>query len=120
METIAACLNEDLGQTLLDALEINILRRRDDDGAHIRIYFAALQNFSCNAHVINTAVGAGADDRLLDFDVAVSSSMVLVFSGRCGHAIGRTERGQVDLDGLLVLGIGIGLKCGNVAVVRGP
>ena len=29
---------------------------------------------------------------------------------------GRTERGQVDLDGLLVLSVGVGLECGDVAV----
>ena len=42
--------------------------------------------------------------------------MVLVFSGQMRARNGRTECGQVDLDGLLVLCISVGLEGGNVAV----
>ena len=66
----SAGLNEDLGQTLLDALQVNFLCCGDDDGAHIRIYLAALEDFGCNAHIVDAAVGAGTDDRLLNLNVA--------------------------------------------------
>ena len=111
----SASLNEDLGQTLLDALQVNFLCCGDDDGAHIRIYLAALEDFGCNAHIVDAAVGAGTDDRLLNLNMAeLVDGLGVLRQVRARD--GRTECRQVDLDGLLVLGVSVGLECDNLAV----
>ena len=62
-------LNEDFRQTFLNALEVNFLRCRNDDGTYTGSNMTALEDRSCNAHVFDAAVGARTDHRLLNLDV---------------------------------------------------
>ena len=62
----AACVDKDLGQAFGDAVQVNLLGGRNDDAAHAVLHLAALHNFGGNAHVADAAVGAAADDHLVD------------------------------------------------------
>ena len=67
----------------------------------------AFQHLVGGLHILDAAVGAGADDDLVDLDILALLSQVCVLR-QVRVADGGLQRGQVDGDGTLVLGIGIG------------
>ena len=59
--------------------------------------------------ILEAAIGAAADDHLVDFDVLALAGGVGVL-GQVGVADGGFQLVQIDLNGLFVLGIRVGLK----------
>ena len=69
----------------------------------------ALEHVVGGFHVLQTAVGAAADHNLIDLDVLALAGKVGVL-GQVGVADGGFQLVQIDLNGLFVLGIRVGLK----------
>ncbi len=89
-----------------DALLINSHGGGDDDAAHALGDVLALEDVVGGFHVLQTAVGAAADDHLIDLDVlALAGNMGIL--GQVGVADGGLQCAEVDLDGLFVHGIGV-------------
>ena len=66
----------------------------------------ALEDVVGGFHVLQTAVGAAADDHLIDLDVlALAGNMGIL--GQVGVADGGLQCAEVDLDGLFIHGIGV-------------
>ena len=68
----------------------------------------ALQDVVSGFHILEAAIGAAADDHLVDLDVLALAGGVGVL-GQVGVADGRLEGREVDFNGLLVLGVRVGL-----------
>ena len=104
-----ASLNEDFGQAFANALQLDFLRCGHHNGAHAVGNFAAFQNLGGNAHVLDAAVRARANNRLVDFHVGELGDGLGVFGqvGRCNR--GRNG-GKVDVDHALVFGVVVGGK----------
>ncbi len=102
----AACINERRGPATEDALFVNIHGGGDDDAAHTFGNVLALEDVISGLHILQTAVGAAADDHLIDLDVLALAGNVGIL-GQVGVADRRLQRVEVDLNGLLVLGIGV-------------
>ena len=66
----------------------------------------ALEDVISGLHILQTAIGAAADDHLIDLDVLALAGNVGIL-GQVGVADRRLQRVEVDLNGLLVLGIGV-------------
>ena len=62
----AAGLNEGLNEALFHGLEHDILGGRNHDAAHVVGYLLALHDGGGGAQVADAAVGAGADDHLVN------------------------------------------------------
>ena len=101
-------IDERLGVAAQDALFVDGHRGGDDDAAHALGDMLAFQHFVGGLHVLDAAVGAGANDDLVDLDVLTLFGEVGVL-GQVRIADGRLQRGQVDGDGALILGVGVGL-----------
>src|SRR5699024_4288415 len=104
----AACIDEGLGPAAADALFIDCHGGRNDDAPDALGDVLALEDVVGGLHVLQTAVGAAADHHLIDLDVAALAGGVGVL-GQVGIADGGHQGGQVNLDGLLVLGVGVSL-----------
>ena len=122
-ETTAARLDKDLraGPPCMHCM-IDVLRGGDDDAAHALGHLAALEDLRGGAQVVDAAVGAGADDDLVDLDVICTSSMVWVFSGRCGKATVGSQRGQrsMSMTALVLARPGRPRYDRTCALARGP
>ncbi|MPN09117.1 hypothetical protein SDC9_156405 [bioreactor metagenome] len=66
----AARFDKILHQAQFHRVQIDLLGGRDDDGAHMACRFPAPQHLSRQDQVLQPAVGAGADDNLIDFYIA--------------------------------------------------
>ena len=64
-----ACLNEDLHQTFAERIQVDLLGPWDNDTANIAVYPPPLENSCCRFKVLQTSVGTGADDGLIDGDI---------------------------------------------------
>ena len=100
--------DEDLGQALGDALHIHLLGGGDDDATDTVGYFSALQDLGGDAHIRYAAVGAGADDHLVDGHT-LDLVHGLGVGGEVRQRDGGLEGGQVDGHFPFVLGVGVGL-----------
>ena len=87
-----ARLDKDFRKPFLDTLEINLLRRRDYNGAHPGRDMPSLHNIRRNAYILNASVGARADHALLDFNMADFVRRFGIFR-QMRASDGRTERG---------------------------
>ena len=65
-----AGVDEYLDQPFLQSVQVDLLRAGDNDAAHPGMYFLALQNLGRHPQVLDAAVGAAPDDRLVDFNFA--------------------------------------------------
>ena len=74
-----ACFYDILYIAKTDAVQINLLCGRDNDGAHLGVYLFSSENFCRNLHIVQSAVGAGADDNLVDCDFACFVNRFCVF-----------------------------------------
>ena len=90
----------------MHALEPDGLRGRNHDAAHVRIDRAALEHGCCRTHVLDAAVRAGADDRLVDCDMAGLCHRMRV-GGQMRPGDRRHDILRIDPDDLLVCGIGV-------------
>jgi hypothetical protein len=68
----------------------------------------ALQDVVSGFHVLEAAIGAAADDHLVDFDVLALAGGVGVL-GQVGVADSGLKCREVDFNGLLILGVRVGL-----------
>ncbi len=66
-----------------------------------------LSTSSAASHVLQAAVGAAADDHLVDFDLLALAGQVGVLR-QVRVADGGLQSGQVDLNGLFVYGVRVG------------
>ena len=90
----------------MDALEPDALGGRDDDAAHVVGHHATAQDLCRSTHVLDAPVGAGTNDGLVNGDVAALHDGVGV-GGQVRPGDARHDLGGVDLDELLVGGVGI-------------
>ena len=90
-----------------DALAVDLHGGGDDDAPHAPGDLFALQNVVGGLHVLDAAVGAGADDHLVDLDGLAVAGGMGVFR-QVGVADGGLQRVQVNDDGALVLGVVVG------------
>ena len=106
VETRGVGVEEDVDEPFVHGLPVDLLRRRDDDEAHVLVDLAALEDARRDAHVLDAAVGAAADDHLVDPDVAGVGR-----GARVARQVRERDRGNdgggVDLDDLRVLGVGV-------------
>ena len=75
----------------------------------------SLQDLVGGLHVLNASVGAGANHDLVDLDVLTLFGKMRVF-GQMRVADRRLERVEVNHDGALILGVGVGLVLGPRAL----
>ena len=67
VETAAFGVEEDVEQAFVHACAVDLLRRGDDDEAHARrATLRPLRTLGRDAHVLDAAVRARADDDLVD------------------------------------------------------
>ena len=104
----AAGFNEGLDESLLHGLEVDGLGGGDDDAADARGNLAPLEDFRRGAKVGDPAIGARADDGLLDLH-----ALHLIDGAGVAGQVGQRHRGLegIEVDGHLadILGVGVGL-----------
>ncbi len=105
-----ARIYEDVHQTFFNALFIDRLRGRNHDHAHIGVDLVALDDFSRFAHVLDPAVGAGADHGLIDIDRAKLAYGL--------HIFGKVRAGNLRLHAGEVVFAHIHIACLFVALVE--
>ena len=104
----AAGIHENVGIPTVHALAVHALGGGDDDAPDAGSQMMTLQHGGSGRHVRQLTIGAGADDNLVDGNFrAVGGRMGVFRQVRPRH--GAVHCGQVNVDGTLVLGIGIGL-----------
>ena len=119
----AAGLDEGLDQALGHGVQGDLLGGGDDDAAHPVVNLAALEHRRGLTEVVQPAVGAGADDHLVNVGARHLIHGAGV-GGQVGQGHGGLEGIQVDDHLLLILGVGVGLHRlpgpGHPAVQIGP
>ena len=90
----------------VDAVLEDLLGGGDDDAADVIGNLLALQDLGGDGHVFQTAVGAGADDDLVDLDVLHLGDGTGVL-GQVGVSHGGLDLAEVNFNGADVLCIGI-------------
>ena len=65
----AACIDKDVEQALVHCLLPNCLCSRDHDAANVAVHLMPLQHCRRRTHILDTAVRAGADNRLIHLDL---------------------------------------------------
>ena len=103
-----ARLNEYLKQTFSHRTQIDLLRCGDDDGTNTLRNLSAAHELCSFLDVFVVAVGAGADNDLIDLDLVDLIGGMRIF-GKVRECDGRLDRGKVDLDDFVVYGIFISL-----------
>src|SRR5579875_3897104 len=99
-------IHEDLHETFTHHLTLHLLTPGDDDATDVRVDVPPFENTSGLAHVLDPAVGAGADDDLVDRDLTRFGDGTGIF-GQRGKSNLRLDSRGIDLDFLLVARIGI-------------
>src|SRR5699024_2950060 len=99
----------------LNALLEDVLGGGHHDAPHVVGHLLALQDLGGHGHVLQPAVGAGADDHLVDLDLAHFGDGVGVLR-QVGEGHGGLDGAKVNLHGADVLGVGVGLVGGVGAV----
>ena len=61
-------IDKDVDESFMHGLLINFLRARDDHGAHPRVNLAAAQHLGGGTQISEVAIGAHADDDLMNFE----------------------------------------------------
>ena len=122
--------NKGLQKSLFHGLHIDGLGGRNYDAAHAFRHMSALEYLCCGAQIVNTSVGAGTDDYLVDGNgvhlVDLIDGMCILRQMREGHC--RLKFRQVDAVRLVtsdnaiavivgLAGAGIGLALGMALVV---
>ena len=104
----AARLDEGLNETLLHGLEDDFLGGGDDDAPHAVGHLPALEDGGGGSQVADAAVGAGADDHLVDRQAGHLRHHLGVL-GQVGHGHGGLQLVQVDdhLPGVHRVGVGL-------------
>ena len=74
---------------------INLLGCRNDNHAHMVANLAALKNFGCLCQVLQTTIGAGANNNLINLDVMAFLSRMGVF-GQMGISNNGNQLVQLD------------------------
>ena len=103
-----AGLYKDIEQALVHTLEPDILGGGDDDAPHTLGHLAALEDLRGRPHILHPAVGAGADDRLVDLHLTVAFIDGVGVFRQMGEGHGGTQGGQIDGDDLLVFRVLVG------------
>ena len=75
----SAGINKGVDIAAVHSLLINLLGCRDDNHTHMVAYLVAFENFGSLFKIFQTAIGAGADDNLVDFDCMTFLSRMSVF-----------------------------------------
>ena len=104
----AARLDEGLNEALLHGLEDDLLGGGDDDAPHAVGHLLALEHRGGSPQVADAAVGAGADDHLVDGQAGHLRHHLGVL-GQVGHGHGGLQLVQVDdhLTGVHRVGVGL-------------
>ena len=111
----AARVQEDVREAPLHAFSVDIHGGGNHDAPHVPGQVPPLQNGGGGLQVRQLAVGAGADDNLVDFDVRPLPGAVGVF-GEVGVGHGAVHLGEVDVHHPLILGVRVRLIGGPGAV----
>jgi len=88
-------------------LAVNLPRGGEDEHPHVLRDLLSLEDLRRHFEVIETTIGAGADDDLVDFrtlDFVYRSNVI--DRVRAGDL--RRQRGDIDLDDLFVVRVGVG------------
>lgn len=75
----SAGINKGINITAVHSLLINLLGCRDDNHTHMVANLVAFENFGSLFKILQTAVGTGTDDNLVDFDCMTFLSRMSVF-----------------------------------------
>ena len=104
-----AGFNQSLDISCRHGVQHNLLGGRKHDAAYTLCHFASLENFGGLFDILQPAIGAGADDHLLD-----GHALHLVHGAGVGRQMwqshGRTQLVQVNDHLALVHGVGVRLK----------
>ena len=76
----ASGLNKDIEKPLFEGLPVDLLGGRDNNEPHIRSNLFSLKDLGRDPEVIETTIGAGANDDLIDLDP--SNFLDILYIGR--------------------------------------
>ena len=108
----AARVQENVGEAPLHALPVDVHGGGDDDAPDIFCQMFPVQNGGGGLQIGQLAVGAGANDNLVDSDILSLPGAVGVF-GEMGVGHGAVHLGKVDVHSALIL-------CVAVRFIGGP
>ena len=99
--------DEGFNITGLHGFHVDVLAAGNDDAADVGMDLVAFEDVGCNLQVFQPAVGAGADDDLVDLDVAEGTDDLGIFR-QMRESDDGFQFGQVDFHSPAVMSIFVG------------
>ena len=105
-----SCIYENIHQSFVDTLFVNLLSSRNYHNTYIFVYFMTFENCCCLSHVFHTSIRTGSNNNLIDLDRLHSLDLIDRFcvSRKMWECNGWTDFCKIDLNDLLIFSVLIG------------